>query len=119
MSKTTAQPWQPVQNVQLNLSQKAMAKADTWIDVTFQLAIEMLSGVVELNAGLTARPRFNNEFSFGASQSVNETCGVIQPTDGMVCGQGVSIKSGFSFSLLAFSSIVSGHVRFTASKFLL
>ncbi|TLD33588.1 hypothetical protein PspLS_01674 [Pyricularia sp. CBS 133598] len=104
MSKTTAQPWQPVHNAQLDLSQKALAKADTWIDVTFQLVVEVLAGVVDLNAGLTARPRFNNEFSFAASQTVNETGGVTQPTDGMVCAQGLSIKSDFSFSLLAFVS---------------
>ncbi|KAI6351917.1 hypothetical protein MCOR25_009680 [Pyricularia grisea] len=103
MNQTTAQPWQPTHNAQLDLSEKAWAKADTWVDVTFQLVVEVLAGVVDLNAGLTARPRFNNEFAFTASQSVNETGGVTQPDD-TVCAQGLSLQSDFSFSLTAFVS---------------
>ncbi|KAH7347453.1 hypothetical protein B0T11DRAFT_322196 [Plectosphaerella cucumerina] len=100
-NKTSFTPWKPVYNAKLNLSERALAKADTWVDVTFQLIVQVLGGVVDLSAGLTARPRFNNEFAFTASQEIDETGTVTQPGD-LVCAQGLSIKSDFSFSLFAF-----------------
>lgn len=99
-NKTSVTPWTPVYNAKLNLSQRALAKADTWIDVTFQLIVQVLGGVVDLSAGLTARPRFNNEFAFTASQEIDQG-GVTQPGD-LVCAQGLSVKSDFTFSLFAF-----------------
>ncbi|KAH6974727.1 hypothetical protein EDB80DRAFT_595415 [Ilyonectria destructans] len=96
-NKTSATPWKPVYNAKLDLSERACVKADTWIDVTFQLIVQVL-GVVDLTAGLTARPRFNNEFAFAASQTIDEAN---HPND-LVCAQGLSIKSDFSFGLFAF-----------------
>ncbi|KAH7039820.1 uncharacterized protein B0I36DRAFT_370800 [Microdochium trichocladiopsis] len=99
-SKTSVTPWKPVYNAKLDLSQRALVKADTWIDVTFQLGIEILGGVVDVSAGLTARPRFNNEFALTASQGITPG-GVTQPNE-LACAQGLSIKSDFSFTLIAF-----------------
>ncbi|KAL8309113.1 hypothetical protein RB597_009405 [Gaeumannomyces tritici] len=95
-------PWTPTHNAQLDLSQRANAKADAWVDVTFQLIVQVLGGVVDMTAGLSARPRFNNDFTFAASQTIGEDGKVSQPTDGQACAQGLSAKSDFSFSLEVF-----------------
>ncbi|KAH6988145.1 hypothetical protein BKA56DRAFT_653807 [Ilyonectria sp. MPI-CAGE-AT-0026] len=100
-TKTSFTPWKPVYNAKLDLSERALAKADTWIDVTFQLVVNALGGVLDLSAGLTARPRFNNEFAFTASQTIGADGTVTQPND-LDCAQGLSIKSDFSFTLFAF-----------------
>ncbi|KAL8301076.1 hypothetical protein RB593_000059 [Gaeumannomyces tritici] len=103
-AKITATPWTPTHNAGLDLSQRANAKADAWIDVTFQLIVQVLGGVVDMTAGLRARPRFNNDFSFAASQTIGPDGKVNQPTDGLACAQGLSVKSDFSFSLEVFVS---------------
>jgi hypothetical protein len=100
-SKTSIAPWKPVYNARLDVSERARAKADAWIDVTFQLIVEVLGGVVDLSAGITARPRFNNEFAFTASQTIEAPDGVEFPND-LVCAQGLSVKSDFTFSIYAF-----------------
>ncbi|KAH7012694.1 uncharacterized protein B0I36DRAFT_389618 [Microdochium trichocladiopsis] len=112
-AKTSVTPWKPVYNAKLNLSQRALAKADTWIDVTFQLVVKILGGVVDISAGLRARPRFNNEFALTGSQGIGigqgktggDANGVIAApaqSGDLTCAQGLSIKSDFSFSLVAF-----------------
>lgn len=100
-SKTSVTPWTPTYNAKLDLSERALAKADTWVDITFQLVVEILGGVVDMSAGLTARPRFNNEFALMASQGVDQNGTVTQPNE-LACAQGLSVKSTFSFSLFAF-----------------
>lgn len=102
-AKIAATPWTPTHNAQLDLSQRAQAKADAWVDVTFQLIVQVLGGAVDMTAGLHARPRFNNDFSFAASQTVGGDGKVKQPTDGgKACAQGMNVKSDFNFSLEVF-----------------
>ncbi|KXJ86027.1 hypothetical protein Micbo1qcDRAFT_219866 [Microdochium bolleyi] len=112
-AKTSVTPWKPVYNGKLNLSQRALAKADTWIDVTFQLVVKILGGVVDISAGLTARPRFNNEFALtgdqvfeiGTGTTGGDANGLVpapSKSSDLACAQGLSIKSDFSFSLVAF-----------------
>ncbi|KAJ1323554.1 hypothetical protein MN608_10798 [Microdochium nivale] len=100
-AKTSVTPWKPVYNAKLSLSQRALAKADTWIDITFQLVVQILGGALDISAGLTARPRFNNEFALTASQGIELGGTITQPND-LACAQGLSIQSDFSFSLFAF-----------------
>lgn len=88
-AKISASPWKPTQHAQLDLSQKAQVKADAWVDVTFQLIVQALGGAIDMTAGLTARPRFNNEFVFSASHTIDPKGGVQQPTDGSACAQGL------------------------------
>ncbi|KAH8895788.1 hypothetical protein GQ53DRAFT_640483 [Thozetella sp. PMI_491] len=99
-NKTTTKGWTPTYNAGLNISEKAGISVDPFLDLTVELEFELLSGLLDLSGGVTAQPRFNNDFILTASQDVSTGGGVTQP--GTACDQGVEIISEFEFSVIAF-----------------
>lgn len=83
-----------------NITEKAAVSIDPFIDLSVELAFNVLGGLLDLSIGLDAQPRFNNDFTLSASQDASPT-GVSQPTSTGSCGQGVEVVSEFVFNLFA------------------
>lgn len=107
-SSSSATGWTPIFTANANISEKAVASVDPYVDITVMLQFELLGGLVDLSGGVTASPKFYNDFTLSASQQLNGTSDgttiggtVTQPSTGS-CSQGLAVKSDFEFSVVAF-----------------
>jgi hypothetical protein len=107
-SNTSATGWTPVFTAQANISEKASVSVNPYVDITVMLQFELLGGLIDLSGGVTAQPKFNNDFVLSASQVINGTSdgtsidGSVTQPDTEECAQGLSISSEFEFSVIAF-----------------
>lgn len=100
-SASSATGWTPTFTASANITEKAEVSVDPFIDVTVELECKLLGDLLDLSVGVTAEPKFNNDFILTAAQDVGSGGEVSQPnsTD---CAQGPQIKSEFEFSVIAF-----------------
>ncbi|KAK3899802.1 hypothetical protein C8A05DRAFT_46229 [Staphylotrichum tortipilum] len=115
-SKSSATGWEPKFTAEANITEKIAASIDPFAEVTVELQFVLLSGLVDLSGGITARPGFNNDFVLTATQPLigGEKNGSttayhrprsVRPRNGegqLQCSQGLEIKSEFEFSIIAF-----------------
>ncbi|CAI4217815.1 unnamed protein product [Parascedosporium putredinis] len=60
--------WEPQYRASANITERAEVGVDVYVDLTVELAFELLGGLVDLSAGITATPGFDNKFTVAASQ---------------------------------------------------
>ncbi|KAH6990187.1 hypothetical protein EDB80DRAFT_587363 [Ilyonectria destructans] len=107
-SSSSATGWTPIFTANANISEKAVASVDPYVDITVMLQFELLGGLVDLSGGVTASPKFYNDFVLSASQELNGTSdgttigGTVTQPDTGACSQGLAVKSDFEFSVVAF-----------------
>ncbi|KND87082.1 hypothetical protein TOPH_08253 [Tolypocladium ophioglossoides CBS 100239] len=120
-SRSSATGWKPTFHAAANISEHAAVAIDPYVDITAKLDFQLLGGLVDLSGGMTARPRFNNDFTLNGNQHVNDVNDVnnlngtwhrqdkgrthaVARSQGEFagCAQGLGIKSGFEFSVIAF-----------------
>ncbi|KZL84543.1 isoamyl alcohol [Colletotrichum incanum] len=113
--KSSATGWEPKYSSHANITESADVHVDTSADVTVQLAFELLGGLVDLSAGITASPGFDNTFKLRGEQNLalagNFTSKPTQsvadvPKDGLVCAEqnGVEFATDFYFKLTGFAT---------------
>ncbi|KAK1996073.1 hypothetical protein LX36DRAFT_130423 [Colletotrichum falcatum] len=113
--KSSATGWDPVYSSHANITQSADVKVDTSADVTVRLAFDLLGGLVDLSAGITATPGFNNTFKLRGDQRLglagNFTSPPTEavadvPKDGLVCADknGVEFATDFQFNLTGYAT---------------
>ncbi|KAE8165242.1 hypothetical protein BDV40DRAFT_297839 [Aspergillus tamarii] len=106
---TVATGWTPTYQPYANISAQANVQADASATVTVEMALSFLGGLVDLSSGLTAKPGIANTFLLDAKldteyaknatgTGVTQNAQIERPS----CGEGVSLKSDFIFSLDAF-----------------
>ncbi len=118
-SKSSATGWEPKFTAAANITEKIAASIDPFAEVTVELQFQLLSGVVDLSGGITARPAFNNDFILSATQPLiggdkNDSSNanasslasyhrprMVRPR-ALQCDQGLEIKSEFAFSVVGF-----------------
>ncbi|KAF9881521.1 isoamyl alcohol [Colletotrichum karsti] len=114
-SKSVATGWEPKYSSYANITEAADVRVDASADVTVQLAIKLLGGLVDLSSGLTATPGFDNRFKLRGEQNLglsgNFTAPPTQasaevPKDGLICAEknGVELATDFYFNLTAFAT---------------
>ncbi|KAL0944692.1 isoamyl alcohol [Colletotrichum truncatum] len=114
-SKSSATGWEPKYSSYANITQAADVRVDASADLTVQLAIKLLGGLVDLSSGLTATPGFDNRFKLRGEQNLgiggnftSKPSDVIVevPKDGLVCAEknGVEFATDFYFNLNAFAT---------------
>ncbi len=109
-SLSSATGWKPTFTAAANITEKAAASIDPFAEVTVELQFVLLGGLLDLSGGVTAQPRFNNDFILTATQTLEgatngstSSGSVTQPSSGAgQCTQGLEIKSEFEFSVIAF-----------------
>ncbi len=109
-SRSSATGWEPTFTATANITEKAVASVDPFAEVTVELEFKLLGGLLDLSGGVTAQPRFNNDFTLTATQALEGTTNgstgsesATQPSaGGDQCVQGLAIKSEFEFSVIAF-----------------
>lgn len=99
-SSSSASGWTPTYTSKVNITEKTAVSIDPFINLSVELAFEVLGGLLDLSIGLDAQPRFNNDFTLTAAQDVSPA-GVDQPTATGVCDQGIKVTSEFVFNLFA------------------
>lgn len=103
---TSASGWEPTYHANLTLKEEAVIGVRPFVAVTVELGFDILSGLLDLSAGLTPEVSFPTTITLSAEQDVGVADGgnvtVTQPgTDG-VCSNGVEVLSEFEFTLDAF-----------------
>ncbi|KAK7402560.1 hypothetical protein QQX98_011698 [Neonectria punicea] len=107
-SNSSVTGWTPAFTANANISEKAAASIDPYVDITVMLEFKLLGGLLDLSGGVTAQPKFNNDFVLSASQVINGTSdgasadGTITQPEGEGCSQGLAVASDFEFSVIAF-----------------
>ncbi|KAH7127528.1 hypothetical protein EDB81DRAFT_662736 [Dactylonectria macrodidyma] len=105
---SSATGWTPVFTANANISEKAVASVDPYVDVTVMLQFELFGGLLDLSGGVTAQPKFYNDFTLSASQEINGTVngtdadGTVTQPDTGDCSQGLAVVSTFEFNVIAF-----------------
>ncbi|EFQ30558.1 hypothetical protein CGRA01v4_12553 [Colletotrichum graminicola] len=113
--KSSATGWDPVYSSHANITESADVHVNTTADVTVRLAIDLLGGLVDLSAGITATPGFDNTFKLRGDQKLglagNFTSPPTEavadvPKDGLVCAEknGVEFATDFTFNLTGFAT---------------
>lgn len=67
-AKTGTSGWEPQYRASANITERAEVGVDVYVDLTVELAFELLGGLVDLSAGITATPGFDNKFTVAAAQ---------------------------------------------------
>ncbi|KAE8327108.1 hypothetical protein BDV39DRAFT_205240 [Aspergillus sergii] len=112
---TVATGWTPTYRPYANISAQANVQADASATVTVEMALSFLGGLIDLSSGLTAKPGIANTFVLDAKLDTEHATNATNATNatatgitkdvhggGTSCGEGVSLKSDFIFSLDAF-----------------
>ncbi|CAK7207015.1 hypothetical protein SEUCBS139899_009823 [Sporothrix eucalyptigena] len=99
-SSSSTSGWTPTYTSMVNITEKATVSVDPFLDLTVELAFQVLGGLLDLSVGLEAQPRFNNNFTLSATQDISPTT-VAQPTTTGACSQGIEVDSEFVFDLIA------------------
>ncbi|CAK7231727.1 hypothetical protein SCUCBS95973_008016 [Sporothrix curviconia] len=102
-SSSSTSGWTPDFTSAVNITEKAALSVDPFINLSVELAFNVLGGLLDLSFGLEAQPRFNNDFVLAATQDISPTT-VAQPTTSGACTQGVEVNSEFVFDLFANNS---------------
>jgi hypothetical protein len=102
-SKTTTSGWVPTYSAFANISGVAEASIDPYISLTVEIAVSVLGGLVDLSTGITAKPKIENDFILTGSGGVS-LAGVTDVTSTGTCAQGLELKSGFVFTIVAFAT---------------
>ncbi|CAK7235586.1 hypothetical protein SBRCBS47491_009344 [Sporothrix bragantina] len=99
-SSSSVSGWAPTYTSTVNITEKAAVTVDPFINLSVELAFNVLGGLLDLGVGLEAQPRFNNDFTLAATQDISPTT-VAQPTTSGACSQGLEVNSEFVFDLFA------------------
>lgn len=121
-AKTGTSNWEPQYSATANITERAQVGLDVYIDLTLELAFELLGGLVDLSAGITATPGFDNKFTLLGSQGasvegreveqettvfvVRDVAPVLEPRQELACAEtnGVQLVTDFYFKLTAFAT---------------
>lgn len=111
-SRSSATNWKPTFHAAASISKHAAVTIDPYVDVTARLDFQLLGGLLDLSGGMTARPRFTNDFTLNGNQQFNATwhrrdegrTHAVSRSQGEFagCAKGLGIKSDFEFTLVAF-----------------
>ncbi|KAF0331877.1 hypothetical protein K4K61_011088 [Colletotrichum sp. SAR11_59] len=113
-SKSSATGWEPKYSSYANITEAADVRVDASADVTVELTIKLLGGLVDLSSGLTATPGFDNHFKLRGEQNLGvagnftsaPAASAEVPSDGLICAEknGVELATDFYFNLTAFAT---------------
>ncbi|KAF6825643.1 isoamyl alcohol [Colletotrichum plurivorum] len=114
-ANSRATGWEPKYSSYANITEAADVRVDASADLTVQLAIKLLGGLVDLSSGLTATPGFDNTFKLRGEQNLGiagnftskpSELSAEVPKDGLMCAEknGVEFATDFYFNLTAFAT---------------
>ncbi|KAF2705068.1 hypothetical protein K504DRAFT_440914 [Pleomassaria siparia CBS 279.74] len=97
-SASSTSGWKPTYYIGSNISSNANVDINPYVSVTVELGIDILGGLVDLSTGLTAKPKFTNEFSLTDVAGFNTTAIKGLNSEG-TCSQGLAVESDFELEV--------------------
>lgn len=101
-NNTNATGWMPIYTAQANISGEAEVQLDPYVDVTAGFGIDFLNGLLDISAGIEAKPEIVNAFWISGDFGFSSTTGVSVVTPEGTCANGLWFASIFDFSVVAF-----------------
>ncbi|KAL5315328.1 hypothetical protein ACEPPN_016195 [Leptodophora sp. 'Broadleaf-Isolate-01'] len=100
---TVTSGWDPVYTHAVNVSAAVEAQVNPFVELTAEMAVSFLGGLLDLSSGIKARPTLINVFSLQAQFNIDNANNVTIPasTD-ETCVNGVWFSSAFDFIVTAF-----------------
>lgn len=101
--KTTASGWTPTNTVGTHVSAEVDLQINPYADLKLAMGVNLFSGLLDLSAGIEAKPTIVNAFSVDVDFTYQSSTGVnfTQPT-GTTCTNGAWFASTFHFEVDAF-----------------
>ncbi|OLN85848.1 hypothetical protein CCHL11_09934 [Colletotrichum chlorophyti] len=102
-SKTSATGWKPQTNVTTDISAEVELQLNPFADLTVALGVNLFNGLLDLSAGVEAKPQIVNAFAVDLDFTYQSGSGVsfTKPT-GDTCINGAWFASTFVFNVDAF-----------------
>ncbi|KAF6824182.1 isoamyl alcohol [Colletotrichum musicola] len=102
-SKTTANGWKPQTNVTTDLSAQVELQLNPFADLTVALGVKLFSGLLDMSAGIEAKPQIVNAFAVNLDFTYQSSSGVTFTKPAAdTCINGAWFASTFQFNLDAF-----------------
>lgn len=102
-SLTTTSGWTPVYTYSTNITAAVEAQVNPYVTVTAEIAVDFLSGLLNLSSGVTAEVELLNVFDIEAEISLSNTLGVVIPTStNDTCINGLWYDSSLEFVVTGF-----------------
>ena len=100
---TVTSGWDPVYTHAVNVSAAVEAQVNPFVELTAEMAVSFLGGLLDLSSGVRARPTLINVFSLNAQFNIDNANNVTIPasTDEN-CVNGVWFSNAFDFIVTAF-----------------
>ncbi|KAH7323501.1 hypothetical protein BKA65DRAFT_567242 [Rhexocercosporidium sp. MPI-PUGE-AT-0058] len=100
---TVTTGWEPVFTHAVNISAAVEAQVNPFVELTAEMAVKFLGGLLDLSSGIKAKPSLINVFSLQAQFNIDNANNVTIPaaTD-LTCVNGVWFSSAFNFIVTAF-----------------
>ncbi|KAH8591208.1 hypothetical protein B0O99DRAFT_663765 [Bisporella sp. PMI_857] len=101
--KTTTSGWKPVYTHETNISATIEAQVNPFVALTAAIGVDFLSGLLDLSAGVTAKPTLINVFTVNGEFDISNTANVTLPAPTeTTCVNGLWFSSAFAFIVDAF-----------------
>ncbi|KAK0117527.1 hypothetical protein ONS95_011867 [Cadophora gregata] len=100
---TVTSGWDPVYTHAVNVSAAIEAQVNPFVELTAEMAVNFLGGVLDLSSGIRAKPTLINVFSLQAQFNIDNANNVTIPasTD-ETCVNGIWFSNAFDFIVTAF-----------------
>ncbi|KAH7381060.1 hypothetical protein BKA64DRAFT_685577 [Cadophora sp. MPI-SDFR-AT-0126] len=100
---TVTSGWDPVYTHAVNVSAAVEAQVNPFVELTAEMAVSFLGGLLDLSSGVRARPTLINVFSLNAQFNIDNANNVTIPasTD-ETCVNGLWFSNAFDFIVTAF-----------------
>ncbi|GKT82223.1 isoamyl alcohol oxidase/dehydrogenase [Colletotrichum tofieldiae] len=102
-SKTSTTGWKPQTNVTTDIDAQVELQLNPFADLTVALGVKLFNGLLDMSAGVEAKPTVVNAFAVDVDFTYNSASGVVftKPT-GDQCINGAWFASTFHFAVEAF-----------------
>ncbi|KAL2063139.1 hypothetical protein VTL71DRAFT_6211 [Oculimacula yallundae] len=102
-TKTVSSGWKPVFKHAVNVSAAIEAQVNPFVELTAEMAVKFLGGLLDLSSGVTAKPTLLNVFSLQAQFNIDNANKItIPPATDKNCINGFFFSSTFNFVVTAF-----------------
>lgn len=101
-SDSNSTGWTPTYTAQANISAEAEVQLNPYAEVTAGFGIDLLDGLVDLSAGIEAKPEIVNAFWISGDFGFSSETGVTIEQGTGSCTDGLWFESIFDFSVVAF-----------------
>ncbi|KAH6695796.1 hypothetical protein F5X68DRAFT_164172 [Plectosphaerella plurivora] len=116
-SKTTSTGWTPETTVASDVSAEVSLQLNPYLDLNLALGVKVFKGVIDLTAGIEAKPQIINAFSADLNFAYTSSSGVtFTSPEAATCPNGAWFASTFNMDVTAYIGTLYTNTLFNVNK---